>query len=62
MLASTRGPSRKPVWAATNRIAPSENMVTRKNAVPSGTPPSSQRCTNEATREALSVLPGCPST
>src|SRR5262245_56189748 len=33
MLANTRGPSMKPACAATTRRAPSENIVSRTNAV-----------------------------
>ena len=35
MLASTRGPSMKPAWAATNSKQPSEMIVTSTNPSPS---------------------------
>ncbi len=42
MLAMTRGPSMKPVCAATNRSAPSATSVVTKNVRPSGMGPMCQ--------------------
>ena len=57
MLPSTRGPSMKPVWAATNRIAPSEMRMAATSQTPAGTPPGLQPPRSDVRREAFRVLP-----
>ena len=56
MLASTRGPSRNPAWAATTSSAASENRVSTRKTEPNGRP-----ATSASTSTAFIVLPGAGS-
>ena len=59
MLAMTRGPSTKPVCAATKRSAPSERSATQTKACPTGRPPTVHASANFSNMRAFIVL--CPS-
>ncbi len=55
MFESTRGPSRKPVWAATNRSAASDRSVTSTKTVP----PLPQPWVMVSNSTAFKVFPVC---
>ena len=57
IAASVRGPSRKPVWAATNSSAPSETSVKPTTAGLRFQPPRRQPRVSSSHSEALSVWP-----
>ena len=56
MLAMTRGPSTKPVCAATKRSAPSLSRAIHTKACPTGSPPTVQASANDSNATAFMVL------
>ena len=59
MFARIRGPSRKPVWAATKRIAPAATSVSTISRWPSPKPPIVQPPKTFSARIAFMTLDGC---
>ena len=57
MLPRTRGPSMKPVCAATKRMAPSDTRMIPRSQTPSGKPPIFQVPMSVSRSEAFRVLP-----
>ena len=57
MLPRTRGPSMKPVCAATKRMAPSDTRMIPSSQTPSGKPPIFQVPMSVSRSEAFRVLP-----
>ena len=57
MFPRTRGPSMKPAWAATKRMAPSDTRMIPRSQTPSGKPPILQVPISVSMSEALRVLP-----
>ena len=59
MFPRIRGPSRKPVCAATKRSAASATRSVRTNAHPRGTPPGRHDPKRESKRTQFIVFPAC---
>ena len=57
MFPRTRGPSMKPVWAATKRMAPSDTRMSPRSQTPSGKPPTVHCPRSVSMSEAFRVLP-----